>query len=502
MKNWKQHTAKRTFPLIGMFFGIMNFVMAQNVNDFKTDGNGTITAYEGRVTALVIPTRIGGIPTTGIGEKAFRNNQLTSVTIPVGVTFIGEAAFSGNQLTSVVIPSGVTSIEALAFEENRLTSVVIPIGVTTIGEHAFASNQLTSVIIPSGITITSAGVFFNNKLTSVTIPTGVTHIGWYSFERNQLTNITIPDSVTYINTRAFNENKLTSIIIPAGVTSIGDNAFANNQLTSVTIPNSVASLKMGAFANNRLTSIIIGNGITSIEPMTFQDNQLTSITIPAGVKTIEGWAFTDNQLTSVTIGSNVLLGTEGLNGILPAFDDGFDNFYNANGKRAGTYIFNNGNWTIQGQRIGNQTQNGLLSITWVHGDTIETLKSRNPNHNFKLDNDLSVKSYVVVEGREPTITETTFIFGLDSRLVTIIYKKVGATLDVYNPLFQRFKTIYGNPKENNEFGINQHHTRINGFNVFTGDSKFENSKGSVILFVVASESNNIPYVLFTETYKY
>ena len=39
-----------------------------------------------------------------IGNKAFTDNKLTSITIPNSVTTIGEKAFSNNNLTSVIIP--------------------------------------------------------------------------------------------------------------------------------------------------------------------------------------------------------------------------------------------------------------------------------------------------------------------------------------------------------------------------------------------------------------
>jgi len=147
-------------------------------------------------------------------------------------------------------------------------------------------------------------------------------------------------------------------------------------------------------------------------------------------------------------------------------------------------------------------QSSVPSISWVYGDTIDTLKTRNPNHNFRLDIDGPLKSYKVIEGREPTITGTTFIFGYDGRLATIIYSKTGASLDIYESLFQRYRSIYGNPIENNEFGINEQQTRLNGFYVFTGNCRFENSRGSVTLMVVASDSNYLPYVMLIESYKY
>ena len=43
-----------------------------------------------------------------------------------------------NQLTSVTIPDGVTSIDREAYYRNQLISVTIPNSVTSIGEDAFA----------------------------------------------------------------------------------------------------------------------------------------------------------------------------------------------------------------------------------------------------------------------------------------------------------------------------------------------------------------------------
>ena len=81
----------------------------------------------------------------------------TDVEIPssiggVAVKAIDNGPFASNQLTSVTIPGGVTSIDGTAFQFNQLTSVTISNGVTTIGDSAFSSNQLTSVTIPSTLT--------------------------------------------------------------------------------------------------------------------------------------------------------------------------------------------------------------------------------------------------------------------------------------------------------------------------------------------------------------
>jgi hypothetical protein len=87
----------------------------------------------------------------------FSKNQLTSVTIPAGVTSIGISSTRSNPST-----------DPGAFSNNRLTSVTIPAGVRTIGRNAFNRNQLTSVTIPAGVTTIDAFAFTGNQITSVT----------------------------------------------------------------------------------------------------------------------------------------------------------------------------------------------------------------------------------------------------------------------------------------------------------------------------------------------
>ena len=150
-----------------------------------------ITGYTGGSWEVRIPPRIQGLPVTKIGNNAFRDRNLISVTIPSSVTHIGEGAFYGNQLTSVTIPNSVTTIEHSAFRNNQLTSVTIPNSVTTIEPSVFRNNQLTSVTIPSSVTSIWHEAFYNNQLTSVTIPSSVTNIEEGAFYNNQLTSITI-----------------------------------------------------------------------------------------------------------------------------------------------------------------------------------------------------------------------------------------------------------------------------------------------------------------------
>ncbi|WP_421617592.1 chitobiase/beta-hexosaminidase C-terminal domain-containing protein [Brevibacillus sp. TJ4] len=268
-------------------------------------GGVEITKYVGTAKDITIPDTLGGKGVIRIGNTAFRNKDLTSVTIPDSVTTVGESAFASNQLESVTIPDSVTSIGRWAFQNNRLKSVQIGNGVTNIETSAFASNQLESVTIPDNVTNVGHYAFKSNQLESVTIPDSVTNIGDGAFDDNQLESVTIPDSVTSLGEGAFRNNRLQSVQIGNGVTNIETSAFASNQLESVTIPDSVTSIGGWAFRNNRLQSVQIGNGMTIIGNGAFENNQLESVTIPDSVTSIGGWAFRNNRLQSVQIGNGV-----------------------------------------------------------------------------------------------------------------------------------------------------------------------------------------------------
>ena len=230
---------------------------------------GEITDYDDNCEKDVkIPETIDGVAVTSIGSSAFKNNSLTSVTIPDSVAYIGTYAFESNNLTSVTIPNSVASIADYAFYNNSLTSVTIPDSVTIIRTSAFANNSLTSVTIPNSVTSIGKYAFNNNQLPDSEAfiyarnsdgSEDITTIVSYGGAKRD--NVVIPNSVTNIGRAAFRSNSLTSVTIPDSVTSIGKYAFEYNNLTSVTIPNSVTSIGNYAFyktsySNSSLTSIV------------------------------------------------------------------------------------------------------------------------------------------------------------------------------------------------------------------------------------------------------
>jgi hypothetical protein len=276
-----------------------------------------IIEYLGTSESVRIPQKINNMPVNEIGSDAFSFNDLTNVTIPGSVTRIGESAFYGNELTNITIPGSVTSI----------------------GPGAFASNKLVSVTIPGSVVVIEETSFMGNELNSVEIQNGITTIGGYAFSENQIVSVTIPNSVTVIGECAFSENQIVSLTIPGSVVLIEEGAFADNRLTTcITIPDSVKSIGAGAFCMNDIAKLTIPKGISVIEKGVFAANSLASVTIPNNVTAIGELAFAYNEaLTRISIGQNVTVAQD-------AFENGFADYYAANGSKAGTYILDGGSW--------------------------------------------------------------------------------------------------------------------------------------------------------------
>src|ERR1700742_4870668 len=80
---------------------------------YATNATGiTVTRYTGSDDAVIIPSNVNGLPVTIIGNGAFSNTFLTSVTVPDSVTSIKPNAFSEDfELSSVILGTNVSNIE-------------------------------------------------------------------------------------------------------------------------------------------------------------------------------------------------------------------------------------------------------------------------------------------------------------------------------------------------------------------------------------------------------
>lgn len=256
--------------------------------DFTFDATtGTIKKYNGNDAVVNIPSEINGTPVTTIGNAAFRDSSVTSVTIPASVTEIGSNAFAGcTNLTSVhyagdwsnlTIQSGNPAVQDAANEQLFDFKFILNNTAVIVTRYRYKGTA-ADVTIPScykgkPVTMIDHAAFFNSVVTSVTIPDSVTSIGDNAFGFcSQLTNISIPNSVTDIGFSAFAHcTSLKSITLPSALSSISEALFSGcSQLTTIQIPDSVPSIQSCAFYHCRnLETIRIPVSVTLIETDAF-----------------------------------------------------------------------------------------------------------------------------------------------------------------------------------------------------------------------------------------
>ena len=178
----------------------------------------------------------GLLTITGTGEFTFPydydfTRKIKTVNISQGITGIGEEAFINSGLTSITIPASVTSIGAGAFSFcNNLTGISLPANLEFIGDRAFYyCSKLTGIVIPNGVKSIGDNVFDScSVLANISIPDSVTSIGVLAFRWcYKLTSITLPSNLDSIGGYAFSGcSSLSSVFFPDSVTNIGDNAFS------------------------------------------------------------------------------------------------------------------------------------------------------------------------------------------------------------------------------------------------------------------------------------
>ena len=243
---------------------------------------------------IVIPAKYNGKPVVAIGYETFRYcNLITSVTIPVTISYFGQDAFSYNQQlkkiyycgtldqwasidfyndrsnplisdaelyikgeplpTELNFSDSLTEIKQYTFLRcHKVVSINIGNNVKKIGNSAFYyCNELKTINIPYGVTEIGNSVFEKcSSLESVVLPESITFLGYYLFsECWQLSSVNIPEKTRIIHGYTFNRcEKLTKIVIPNNVTTIGAEAFARcSNLSIVYLPESVTYLGSGAF---------------------------------------------------------------------------------------------------------------------------------------------------------------------------------------------------------------------------------------------------------------
>ena len=316
------------------------------------------------MSSFTVPTNVTEIPASFFYDCS----SLKTVKLSSKLTKIGDYAFYNTGLTSLTIPASVKEIGANAFYSSDISSLIVEPGLTTMGEKAFQNcTNLTTVSLPSTLTSIPYYAFYNcSKLANVSLAEGLTSIGQYAFGTcSKIASITVPEGVTSIGASAFSGcTSLTYIKLPTTLTTIGSSIFQSTGLKNVVIPPnvtkptgtssslnplySISSLKMllpstwssmsseftnaifydgnempekaddGLYYLNNRTKLVmapvalsgaftIPSTVTEIGESAFKGcYSLTSVTIPSGIKNVPNNAFRAcTKLTEVKIPTSV-----------------------------------------------------------------------------------------------------------------------------------------------------------------------------------------------------
>ena len=182
---------------------------ASQFNYTTNDDAITITGYTGTNDDVSIPSTIYGLPVTSIGSV------------------VGNVAFEDSGLTSVTIPDSITNIELGAFETfNWIGEPVDPfLSAITVDTNNSVYSSVDGVLFDKAQG-TLIQYPWGKAETNYTIPNSVINISRQTLSGNcyGLTSVTIPNSVTNIlePLRSIPLESLTNVVMGNRVSSIGD----------------------------------------------------------------------------------------------------------------------------------------------------------------------------------------------------------------------------------------------------------------------------------------
>lgn len=208
------------------------------------DGAKTVT-----IPATITYTDNKSYPVTLIRPKAFQGNQtIEAVTINDGVSTIGDLAFQGcKKLTTVNLPTTLDYIGQQAFSNTDIRSVTVPYATEMGKEIFYWCTKLNNIEFSPSLTTVPERMFQNctNLPEDFVIPEQITEIGDYALQGcSSISHLTLPSTIQKLGNYAFYGVLGKDDILEVNGTTLPiatENTFDSNAYTDAVLKTSAST---------------------------------------------------------------------------------------------------------------------------------------------------------------------------------------------------------------------------------------------------------------------
>lgn len=282
----------------------------------ETDDVKYLIAYVGTDTVVSLPdTSI-----YDIYEYAFRNTNITEITVSAGVRKIEHGAFPAS-LQKITFEGAGLELLGTPFQwtnasgkEVHVKSIEQWLTFTFEGggSNPFCNNNaglyidgvlVTDVVIPDGASIPAYAFYDYQHLNSVTVGEGVTVIPLYAFSKSSIVTLVISNGVQEIKSGAFGDcEKLAEVELPSSLVSLGADAFYGSA-TLIEVADDgakyVGNWLVGASSDLIGDTLTIREGTVGIANDSIAHNGIKTVIIPASVKYLGSRAITAREIDTI-----------------------------------------------------------------------------------------------------------------------------------------------------------------------------------------------------------
>ena len=270
---------------------VLNNITTFSIPDGITNFNTSINSYT-NVTAIIIPSSLETIGNVYIFPTTISDVQITGgnnehFAVENGCLYNGdktELIMCFTKESEVNIADETTRIKDYAFmQATNIENVNFDGNITTIGSQVFwySNTKLKNVYIGAGVTSINPIFKYGNYYGTVTVDEANPN---YSSENNEIYN---KDKTELIGIYHDIQGSYT---VKQGVTRIGDRVFYNKyQMTEIILPEGLKEIGSSFQYCNGLTEIFIPNSVEKIASTAFTNSSnLMHIRIDKAPNTIEG----------------------------------------------------------------------------------------------------------------------------------------------------------------------------------------------------------------------